>query len=237
MTATAPAASAASNLPAHPPAASRQQTTAALLTKVRQTYLAIDTEWNRINEEFRAAATPNGNQPSFLYPPGIREAAPATEEARERAITRLIDQAVAQPCSTEAKALLRSMEAALDAGFISNQARLIVALMIDAYPNARMHSPDAYIASIMDVLAAEDVSNAAIAIACNEMKTTTTFLPALAEVLEAVRKAEKYLWLRRDRLTKYLDWTERNDAACAWLRTVPLATDGNRVPFEGNDPF
>jgi len=176
-------------------------------------------------EEHKAKRQHSSVQDVFLFPASIRVRQPSSEEDRTRQSDFLLEQSAIQPDPTEARAHLKRVEAVIENGFNPAEARVAIALMIDAYPNARPHSPEAYIASIMDVLQGEGFPTAAVSIACHELKTETTFLPALAEVVEKVRSAAKSIAHQQNFLIRYLDWDERSTAALAWLNVINKASD------------
>lgn len=67
---------------------------------------------------------------------------------------------------------------------------LLVAVMVDGYPNARPHSPEAYVESLVHEAAVERFPAGVVAQACRELARTKPFPPSVAEFLEACRTAE-----------------------------------------------
>ena len=65
------------------------------------------------------------------------------------------------------------------------QVRLLVGLLIDAFPNARPHSPEAFFETLALQIELDGHAPTIVAGASQELLRTKTFLPSIAEVLEA----------------------------------------------------
>lgn len=75
--------------------------------------------------------------------------------------------------------------------------RSALSVMIDAFPNARPHSPEAYVESLVHEVLVDGYSVAAVAKAASEIRRSKTFAPAIAEVIEACKEAQASITWRR----------------------------------------
>ncbi len=82
---------------------------------------------------------------------------------------------------------LEELDAQIAPGLVpcdTDQARVLVALMVDAFPNARPHAPESYLETMTYEVGAAQLGAAAVAAATREIVTTATFLPTVAELLK-----------------------------------------------------
>lgn len=117
--------------------------------------------------------------------PQINGATPRCESARVHNLTVLKGWLEKAPAPHEAQALADRYAQIADRTFSKDKAVLIIGLMIDAFPNARPHEPQAFIESLVHQMEAIGFSPFVVAKACNEIVRKAKFLPAVSEVLEA----------------------------------------------------
>ena len=217
----------------------RQQTVARSLKAIHDTHLSIWTDYADMLAAFEDARRLDQWQGGFLQLPIHRHFQPENEAQRESAITYLSEHTGRQPDLRQAEALLDRVEAACEQGFAEAQVRVIIGLMVDAFPNARPHSPEAYVETLVHELSHQGVATAAIAKGCNAVTLTSKFLPAASEVLEKVKTSAGVLAHIRRILRRYSEWSATTADAVRWLQAQPLwdRTAGERLGFEGNDPF
>lgn len=217
----------------------RQQTVARSLKAIHDTHLSIWTDYQRMQAEFTEARRVDHWQGSFLQLPRHRHFQPESEAQRESAISYLAEHTERQPDLQKAEALLDRVEGAFDQGFNEAQVRVIIGLMVDAFPNARPHSPEAYVETLVHELSHQGVATAAIAKGCNAITLTCKFLPAAAEVLDKVKVNAGLLAHIRISLRRYSKWSATTVDAVGWIQDQQLwdRTTGDRLEFEGNDPF
>lgn len=231
MTTSAMAIQPSSGVPAARPQSSRQQTAANLLKRIRDNHLSIRSDYQALLAAFMegqdelSRKNPERRRAVFLRPLAFTIYQPRTEEEREEGIAHLNGLAAQQPDIRVAQSLLTRVTAAVDQDLDASEARLAVALMIDAYPNARPHSPEAYIASIMDAICELGAPTVAVSMACHDLKTETTFLPALGEVVQRVKDSAESLRSMHDRLTYFDEWSKAKDEALGHLRNNELAPE------------
>lgn len=77
------------------------------------------------------------------------------------------------------------------ATFDFNSTRLIVALMVDGFPNGRPHEPVVYVESLIQELKVSGFSPAVAAKACNDVLRGMRFLPAVAELVGLASSARE----------------------------------------------
>ncbi|ASE39122.1 hypothetical protein [Brevundimonas vesicularis] len=217
----------------------RQQTVARSLKAIHDTHLSIWTDYADMLATFEDARRDDHWQGGFLQLPIHRHFQPENEVQRENAIRYLSEHVERQPDLTKAGAILDRVEAAFEQGFHEAQVRVIIGLMVDAFPNARPHSPEAYVETLIHELSHQGATTAAIAKGCNAITLTAKFLPAASEVLEKVKSCAGVLAHIRRTLMRYTEWSATTAEAVVWLQTQALwdRTAGERLEFEGNDPF
>lgn len=217
----------------------RQQTVARSLKAIHDTHLSIWTDYADMLADFDGARRADHWQGSFLQLPIHRHFQPENEAQRENAIRYLSEHTERQPDLREAEALLDRVDAAFDQGFAEAQVRVIIGLMVDAFPNARPHSPEAYVETLVHELSHQGTATAAIAKGCNAITLTSKFVPAASEVLEKVKTSAGVLAHIRRSLRRYSEWSATTVDAVIWLQAQQLwdRTSGERLEFEGNDPF
>lgn len=217
----------------------RQQTVARSLKAIHDTHLSIWIDYAQMLAEFTEDRRLDHWQGSFLQLPTHRHFQPENETQRENAIAYLLERTERQPDVRQAEALLDRVNAAFEQGFHEAQVRVIIGLMVDAFPNARPHSPEAYVETLVHELSHQGVTTAAIAKGCNAITLSAKFLPGASEVLEKVKASAGVLAHIRRTLRRYAEWSETTAQAVVWLSTQALwdRTAGERLEFEGNDPF
>lgn len=94
-------------------------------------------------------------------------------------------------CADAAKRMGELADAIEAQPFDLAKVRMIVALMVDSFPNARPHSPETYIEALVQQIEADEYSSAVVANACDAVVRKSTFLPSVSEVLEKCEAAER----------------------------------------------
>lgn len=106
------------------------------------------------------------------------------------------------------------------------QNRMIIALLLDAFPNARAHSPQAWMETVVKEVRVSEFSTLVVAKACNLLTRSETFAPSVGAVIDRCT-------LVQDFVDKAIGGVERGKAqrACyatclEWLRaTTPWSGD------------
>lgn len=207
------------------------------LKRIRATHLALFAQWTTLQGEQRQAArellAQGLSMPNFLAPQVRVPDQPATEEDREQELRYL---AAADRCQPDRLALIAHRDKAAEARsakYNPAQTRIIVGLMVNSFPNARPHSPESYLEAVIDQLEAAGLSPTAAAQGCEAVKVSSHFLPSIAEVVEACRKADAELGNMVAAIETYLSGLVWVAAATAWVRDVPLLAQdrSNRTFF------
>lgn len=222
-------------IPASAPPAPRASFSEARATKVRDAlarvrsqYLSIYDSLESCRQQHEGAAREfllsGQTRPAFLAPDLRTPDQPKTEDQRQselRVLSAAIDR---QPKRSELATLREGAHAAWSAKYAAAPTRLVVGLMINAYPNARPHSPESYQEAVVDQVAATGLGPAPIAKACNSLVRTSAFVPSPAEVVAAVLEAQSSLRsfvYAVDNFTAQAEWAAE---AQEWLTNVPLLT-------------
>lgn len=216
--------------PRSAPVAPKAQQVRESLQNVRARLLKPFIEWDRIRGSFNEPGMPAAWQAaryadflSFGWP---RTDHPETEEHRELLVASVDRILAGFPSLDDLQAVAALMRTALDTKPNDGVTRMCVGLMVDGFPNARPHSPEAYLETIIDLVQGESFPPAAVGKACHDIIRTATFAPAPAEVLEKASEA-------RDRLRSGVMQVERHHLNVdylhrlrAWLESVPLLIRG-----------
>ncbi|PHY12850.1 hypothetical protein CSW58_09815 [Caulobacter sp. B11] len=83
------------------------------------------------------------------------------------------------------------------------QARAMVGMLVDAFPNGRPQNAVAYMESILHDVVDMGFSAVAIAMACRELRRSSRFLPTVAEVVGACGEASAK-WRSEHRVVEHL---------------------------------
>lgn len=196
------------------------------LSKVRTQYLSvfddIDAARKKHDDWARDVLARGGPSASWLYPDLARVRHPMTEAERTEEIGRLNWAISSQPTLAVLAPLREAAHKASAAKYAPAPTRLIIGLMINAYPNARPHSPESYQESVVDQVMATGFGPVPIAKACNGLVRTSNFVPSPSEVVAAAESAQEGLlsFTRAvDRLSVMLDWAEQ---ARTWVENIDL---------------
>jgi len=115
------------------------------------------------------------------------------------------DPAPALPTSADARALYEALSKALAQQPDSRTTLVLLGLMVDAFPSARIPQPQTYLEALTADVIDGGYSPAAVAMACREIRRTKTFVPSIAEVLQACEEARKQLVSRRSIAARMVD--------------------------------
>ena len=171
----------------------------------------------------------------YIYHPEI-PTNPDSWPRRDRLIERAREELAALPPNADLDALAMRVSDLATAGPDRQRASLIVGLMIDAFPNARPHSPETYQETLVWELGAGGYPVAAVARACREIVKTKPFLPAIAEVLEEAEKANAHLTRMDTILEKACAKRDQAQAAIPVLLALKdLPERGPPHPVFGDD--
>lgn len=216
----------------------RQETVAQALKHIQRNYLSIWSEIAQLAIEFNDLRRQTGWQGQMLHPPMLRHFQPSTLEERDRALAFLRQTQDHQPEPERLQALLERVNGAITEGFNDRRVRMIIGAMIDAFPNARPHAPEVYVESLIDNLGSDEAVTAAVAMACNDIIRTATFLPSISEVLEKTKSNQRSLSIWQSGFGRAAVWSGRAEEAIAWLEATPVWDKaGQRAEFPGNDEF
>ena len=119
---------------------------------------------------------------------------------------------------------LEELDAQIAPGLVpcdTDQARVLVALMVDAFPNARPHAPESYLETMVYEAGSAQFGAAAVAAATREIVTTATFLPTVAELLKVAADKQFTLTFAVGKVREARDLRLRLEPA--------LAGDGQEV--------
>jgi hypothetical protein len=84
-----------------------------------------------------------------------------------------------------------------------------LALLVGAFPNSGKNDLRVYGRMLVEDVAAQLPSLAALSLACRRLRRTAKFVPTIAEVLEAIAAAEVDVLLRARTLERFGPWLER----------------------------
>jgi hypothetical protein len=84
-----------------------------------------------------------------------------------------------------------------------------LALLVGAFPNSGKNDLPIYGRMLVEDVAAQRPSVAALSLACRRLRRTARFVPTIAEVLEAIATAEVDVLLRANTLERFGPWLER----------------------------
>lgn len=160
------------------------QTVAQQMRSIRelQTPLKAGSEWRTTHPNWVAAAYRSFSgqiQPDWVI----------GAEARKRYLDALDKTLADLPPYEEMVAAHQTVAEAVSAPYDAGKTRIIVAMMIDGYPNARPHNPTVFMEGLIGELSAEGFAPAIVAAGCNEATRTMAFLPAISEVTALCRAA------------------------------------------------
>lgn len=196
------------------------------LSKVRTQYLSvfddIDAARKKHDQWARDVVARGGPRTSWLYPDLTQVRHPSSEAERADEIGRLNWAIASQPTLAVLGPLRDAAHKASTAKYAPAPTRLVVGLMINAYPNARPHSPESYQEAVVDQVMATGFGPVPIAKACNGLVRTSNFVPSPSEVVAAAESAQEGLlsFTRAvDSLAAMLEWA---DQARAWVEKIDL---------------
>jgi len=192
------------------------------IARIRSQFLAPFDAWERAQAVGAAERDRMRDRPTFLAPRVYQPAHPATEEGREAQLARFDAALQNQPDAAALQGLRAAMDGAANGPTNPTANRLIIATMVAAFPNVRPHSPETYLEALIEALDHTGLPPAAIAKTCNEIVTTSTFAPAVAEVLDKAKEVHATLTYgvrQIDRYSEVIAWAE---GVRHWLATVPL---------------
>lgn len=211
---------------ANNPSAAKADKVRQTLARIRSQFLTTFDAWDQAQAVGAAERNRMMDRPAFLAPRVYQPSHPTSEENREAQLARFDAALQNQPDSAALQALRADMEAAANGPASSAANRLIIATMVASFPNVRPHSPETYLEALIEALDHTGLPPAAIAKTCNEIYTTSTFAPTVAEVLAKAKEVHASLanGVRNiDRYGEVIAWATE---VRRWLETVPLlATD------------
>lgn len=213
------------------PSAAKADKVRQTLARIRSQFLTPFDAWERAQAVGAAERDRMMGRPSFLAPRIYQPRHPTTEEDRTAQLARFDDALQNQPDAAALQALRADMEAAANGPASPAANRLIIATMVASFPNVRPHSPETYLEALIEALDHTGLPPAAIAKTCNEIYTTSTFAPTVAEVLEKAKEVHAALSNRVWQIDRYGEVIAWAEGVRHWLATVPLELP-NRSNFE-----
>jgi hypothetical protein len=72
--------------------------------------------------------------------------------------------------------------------------RVMIGLMVDGFPNARPHNPEAYLETLVHEVVETGTRPHVVAVACRTVTRTAKWLPTPSEFLEVCGKVDKVAW-------------------------------------------
>lgn len=184
-----------SRLPAHRgEAPSRAKKVSETLDKIDETYLAPFRTFERLGAKVRApdSTPPVWSQIAIFWLQRPQGGTPRSEEQRDAEIAALEGRLQERP-DPEAVADAYDAFVALRSKISQTQNRAIVALMIDAFPNARAHSPEAWMETVIKEVRVSEFSTLVIAKACNLLIRSETFAPSVGAVVERCELVQEFV--------------------------------------------
>ncbi|GLK49507.1 hypothetical protein GCM10017620_24800 [Brevundimonas intermedia] len=230
--------------PAQPAKPSRAMSTAKALEAVDTTYLVPFRAFERLGTKVRA---PGDEEPTWPFIPTFYLRRPTGELRTAKAFAKEIETLEARLAERPGPEVV---DDAYDAfvrlrGQINHaQNRTIVALMLDAFPNARAHSPEAWMESVVKEVRVSEFSTLVVAKACNLLTRSETFAPSVGVVIERCELVASFVdmaiagvkvgRLQRQYYALCLEWLRK---AKTWdgnpeTRPKPISIDLGCDPFE-----
>ena len=210
---------------------SKAEKVAASLHSVRERLLTPFLEWEAMAAPFRVSRTFSSGEvtyPGFLDLDDNFLQQPTSEEHRQAMLARCDVILAKQPSDADVDRLDELAQEAMAQPFDRATARLCVALMIDAFPNARPHSPETYQETLVSEVAAGSYPPATVAKACNDAVRSAVFLPSIAEVIERLDSAKGQLANIRRIVQHYREKRKRFRENRDWLAQAPIYDQGKR---------
>lgn len=182
---------------------SRAATVAKTLREIRETLLSATETFQRLKEMFPkwVSAAFDDRWPEYdSQTPFVLARPPTYESERQLQLAKFRRILGEMPPSMDVAIAAGALNQALDTPYEARKVRVIVGFMIDSFPNARPHEPVTYTETLVHELGVAKLPPAAVALACNEIIKTATFLPAVGEVLTKAEEFKKGLE-SKERLT------------------------------------
>lgn len=229
------------NQPAKP---SRAMSTAKALEAVDTTYLAPFRAFERLGAKVRSAGDPEPTWPfiSTFWLGRPDGGVVRSEGGRAREIASLEARLAERP-DPETVAGAYADFVRLRSTINQAQNRTIVALMLDAFPNARAHSPEAWMETVVKEVQVSEFSTLVVAKACNLLTRSETFAPSVGAVIERCELVASFVGmaiagvengrLQRRYYALCLDWLRE---ATAWDGTPETCPSPLSIDL-GSDPF
>lgn len=231
-------------VPSQSPAPSRAEKISKTLDAIDEAYLAPFRAFERLGAKVREPGSPPPTWEiiSTFWLQRIEGGAIRSEEEREREIA-LLQAKLAQANDPELVADAYDALVRHRASINQAQNRTIVGLMLDAFPNARAHSPQAWMESVVKEVRVSEFSTLVVAKACNLLIRSETFAPSVGAVVERCELVVEFVdaaiaGVDRGRLQR-----RYYDLCIDWLKQTPV-WDGNRdnrpelLKIDlGSDPF
>lgn len=217
-----------------PPLNERQKRARAIaktLTDVHTKYLAPFQRWEALGARIILSGdhtTKSNRFVLWLQRPAANQ--PGTEEQRAESIARL--QAVLDE-GPPLDAVQTAYSETLDAleTYDTRQVRTLIGIMLDAFPNARPHSPETWMEAVVHELSISGFAVMHVAKACNMLTRSERFAPSVAEVVARCEDVQSFTRAMLDAADRYELQRKVYEKIIAWLREVPLWSidSGQRV--------
>lgn len=175
-------------------APSRAKKVSETLARIDETYLAPFRDFERLDAKVRepGSAAPAWSQIATFWLRRPEGGVVRSEEDRAAKIGELEGRLKDRPDPDE---VLKAYDAFVAGRSTINhtQNRAIVALMIDAFPNARAHSPEAWMETVIKEVRVSEFSTLVVAKACNLLTRSETFAPSVGAVVERCELVREFV--------------------------------------------
>ncbi|WP_368933498.1 hypothetical protein [Brevundimonas naejangsanensis] len=204
------------------PSAAKADTVRKTLARIRSQFLAPFDAWEKAVAHGAAGRGQLAERPAFLTPQVPQPPHPATEEGRQGELARFDAALRGQPDPFGLEPLRTDLDAAANGQPSAAANRLIVATMVAAFPNVRPHSPETYLEALIEALDHTGLPPTAVAKTCNEVYSTSTFAPTVAEVLTKAKETHASLSFAVRQIDQYSELMAWAKKVRDWIATVPL---------------
>lgn len=204
------------------PSAAKADKVRKTIARIRSQFLAPFDAWEKAIADGAAGRGQLAGRPAFLMPQVHQPSHPTTEEDRQCQLARFDAALRNQPDPSDLASLRGDLDAAANGQPSAAANRLIVATMVAAFPNVRPHSPETYLEALIEALDHTGLPPAAVAKTCNEVYSTSTFAPTVAEVLTKAKETHASLTFAVRQIDQYAELMAWAKKVRDWIATVPL---------------
>lgn len=225
-------------------APSRAKKVSETLARIDETYLAPFRDFERLGAEVRepGSAAPAWSQIATFWLRRPEGGVVRSEEDRAAKIGELEGCLQDRPDPNEVREAYDAFVAGRST-INHAQNRAIVALMIDAFPNARAHSPEAWMETVIKEVRVSEFSTLVVAKACNLLTRSETFAPSVGAVVGRCELVKEFIDLAIAGVESGRAQREYYALCLQWLRdTTPWdgSPENRPEPLRidlGFDPF